>query len=137
MDFRRPFDDAIGARDPRHVLERQLLAHAHAAKQLDGAVDDAADHLRALHFHHRAVEPDVAVAAVDTAGEPVDGKPHGLHLLIAVGDPELYGLAVGELAAEGRARVGLLDHHGEAAPRQAQTAGGDFGAADAQTALQR
>src|SRR5215510_6944954 len=45
--------DAGDAGIPVHALERQILAEAHAAEHLDGAVDDAALHLRRRDLDHR------------------------------------------------------------------------------------
>src|SRR4029079_14068698 len=94
VHFAGPLVYAPHAARTRHVFERQVLGHAHAAKQLHRAVGDAHDHFTALQLAHARVAPPVRIPLVDHAREPPRDEAHHFHFLEAVGDPPLHRLTV-------------------------------------------
>ena len=139
MDLARPFDDPVDANQPVDVFERQLLADAHAAEQLDRTVDDASDHLGGHDLDHRGFAPDVA-SAIDARGEAPGEHAHRLDLLPGVGDPPLHALSFGQRLAErdAQASPARSSCRGSAAPvprnaRRSRRAGCSAAAAAART----
>ena len=67
----------------------------------------------------------------------VERETRQLDFTVAVGDPPLHRLTLGERRTEGAAQLGLLDHHFQAARGQPHAGGGDLQPPQAKPALQR
>src|SRR6185312_2913817 len=71
--------DAHGAQLGAHLLQRQLLGHAHGAEGLHRTVDHLVGHLGGEPLDHRDLQADVA-ALVELPGAVVDHQPRRVDL---------------------------------------------------------
>ena len=114
VHFRRPVIDSHGPKLGRHLLQRQLLGHAHRAEALHRVVDDFGGHFGREGLDHRHLEADVATL-VQLPGAVVGHQPGPVDLGRGVGDPPLDGLALGKRLAEGHPLRRIVDDHVERA----------------------
>src|SRR5204862_3894614 len=110
MHLRGPLADAAHAGLAIPALERKLLGDPVAAVDLDGGVDDAAEHLARVELGDRRLDARV-LAAVGLPRALPDQPPRRADLDLRVGHHPLDGLALAERGAEGRTMPGVLDRH--------------------------
>ncbi len=93
--------------------EGRLVGEPARAVHLDGAVDHVVEDARGIELDRRDLDACL-VAAVDLVRRVERHQPAGLDLGVAVRDPVLHGLLLGERAAEGLAfeRVGAQQVEG-------------------------
>src|SRR5215471_14413871 len=100
VHFVRPVVDAPGARRRQHVAERRLVRQPAGAVHLYRAVDHVLERLRSEELDRRDLDARL-VTAVDLVRGVEGQQPARLDLRVAVRDPVLHCLLLGQPAAEG------------------------------------
>ena len=117
-----PFADAADTGFAVPALQRELLGDAVAPVDLDGGVDDAAEHLARVELGDRGLHARV-LAAIRLPGARPDDPAAGAQLHLGVGEHPLNGLALGQRLAERRALLGMRDGHAMRRHRHPEIAG--------------
>ena len=121
MNLVGPVVDPPAARLHQHARERGLVGQPARAVHLDGTVDHIVEHLRREELDRRDLDPRL-VAAVDLVRGVERHQAAGLDLGVAVGDPVLDRLLVGERAARRLALERVRAHQLERALHLAEPA---------------
>src|SRR5581483_1652016 len=112
VHFGRAFADSANPRLTVPSLERQFLAHAIAAVDLHGAIDNAAEHLARIELGDRRLGAEILAAVRLPCAVPC--KPsRGPELYLRIRQHPLDRLAAGQELAEGAAPLCVLDGHPE------------------------
>jgi hypothetical protein len=107
------------------ALDGMVSKVAVAAQELQGVVAGLEPGIGGIAFGHGAVDRGLGRALVQRPRRPVQQQARGLQFGRPVGELELQGLEVGELAAELAAHQHVLAGHLQAGPGTAQGTGAD------------
>src|SRR5688572_4104044 len=110
--------DAEGADVAEYPLDDRIRRHAHAAENLERAVDDAEDRLRADDLGHRTRGRSAVPLVEQPCGVP-DRETRRVDIERVVGEHERYALVIAERLAEGMAAPRVLGRDVVGADRRA------------------
>src|SRR5258705_1702935 len=110
MYFARAFADSADARLAIPSLDRKFFAHAVAAVNLHGAIDDSAQHFARVELRDRGLGAEILAAIGLPRALP--GEPSGgAQLDFRIREHPLNSLSFREQLAEGAALLTVIDGH--------------------------
>ena len=119
-----------------HGGQREIIAHASAAENLDGAVDDIGHHFRCDNFNHGDLFLCGFFAQrIDHPRRFEGQEARLLDLQFGLSDPILDDALFGQGFAKGNARVGALAHQLQGVSRRADRAHAVMDASRSQAGL--